>query len=106
MIVAVGPDAGRIEQEIGAHDTHAAGRFRKPLVPADANAKVSEPGLPDLEAGVALARIDLLKASGRTHRYMRFPIDAELPPIVIDHHDRVVVRVVGAFENVDRKSVV
>nr|GFD11177.1 hypothetical protein [Tanacetum cinerariifolium] len=49
LVVRLAADGGRVEQNLGTEQRHAARRLRKPLVPADAHADFRVTRVPDLE---------------------------------------------------------
>ena len=95
-------DRGRIEQQFGAHQRHRARAFRKPLVPADADADACMAGIPDAEPGVARAEIGLLLVAGPVGD-VGLAVGAEDRSVRVDDRDAVEVGVVGLLEKADRQ---
>jgi len=95
-------DRRRVEQDLGALEGHGAGGLGEPLVPADADADRRVRRAPDAEAGVAGIEIELLLIA-RAVGNVRLAIEPELPAVGVDHHQRVVVGIVGPLEEADRQ---
>src|SRR5439155_16389482 len=101
-VLRLGADRRRIEQQLGALQRHRAGAFREPLVPADADAEPAIGGAQGAKAGIAGIEVAfplMALAVGN----VRLAIEPELPAVGVDHHQRVVVGVVGALEEADRQ---
>src|SRR3990170_6705075 len=63
-VLRLGADRRRIEKDLCSKQRHRARRLRKPLVPADRNAKRAEARLPGLESGVARREVEFLVVTG------------------------------------------
>src|SRR5690606_32475579 len=79
-----------------------AGAFGKPLIPANAKSDAATGGIPNFEAGIARREVEFFLIAAAV-RNMRFPVYAELAAIGVDHHNSVIVRIAGTFENADRQ---
>src|SRR5689334_6436447 len=86
-----GADGGRVEEDLRAHQHHRARRLRIPLVPAypDAERRLVW-AVPDLEAGVAGAEVELLLVTGAVGD-VALAIDAGDLPVRPDHGEAVVM---------------
>ena len=100
-IIGFGADRGRIEQHLRAHQRHAAGRFRIPLVPADADADRAVAGVPHLEAAIAGAEI-IFFLIARPVGDMALAIDAHDLALVVDHGERIIIMLAIALEKAGR----
>src|SRR5690606_39278536 len=88
VVMRLGADGGRVEQDLRPLQHHGAGGLGVPLVPADADADAAEARVPDLEAGVAGAAVVLLLIAG-TVRNVALAIDAHQFAVGVDHHQAV-----------------
>ncbi|MNE17770.1 hypothetical protein D3C80_1107640 [compost metagenome] len=102
LVVRLTTDGGRVEQDFSAHQRHAAGALREPLVPADADTDFGVTGLPHLEAGIARVEVVLLVVA-RAIRDMGFTINPEVAAVGVDDRDAVEARAPGQFEVADRQ---
>src|SRR5690606_10288685 len=93
-IMRLAADGGRVEQQLGAHQRHAARAFGEPLVPADAHADLGVAGLPDLEAAVARIEVVLLVVAGAI-RDVALAVDAEQAAVGVEDRDAVEARAAG-----------
>ena len=98
-VLRLGADSSRIEQHIRAHQSHRAGRLRKPLIPADADAKAALPRIPYAKAGIPRAEVELFLIA-RTIGNVALAIDTQGCAICIDHHNGVEIE--RAFLLIDR----
>ena len=78
-----------VKYHIRAHESHAAGAFRKPLIPAYTDADLSEAGVPDLEAGVAGREVEFFLIE-LIIRNVSFAVYAEYGAVCVYHCNAVV----------------
>ena len=102
MVVRLTADGSRIEQQLRAHQGHAARALGEPLIPANTHANPGIAGLPDLEAGVARVEVILLVITGAI-RNMTLAVDAEVAAVGINDRDAVEARATGQLEEADRQ---
>src|SRR5690606_23787533 len=101
-VMRLAADGGGIEQQFGAHQRHAAGSFREPLVPADGYTDLRIAGVPDLEAAVAGVEVVLLVVAGAV-RDVTLAVDAQQRAVGIDDGDGVEAGAPGQLEEADRQ---
>ena len=90
LLLRLGADGGWVKQDVRPHQHHRPGGFRIPLVPANADADPGIASVPDLEPGVAGAKIEFLLIA-RSVRDMTLAVDPHDRAAVIDHGERVVM---------------
>ncbi len=90
-------DRGWIQQQFRAGKRHAARRFRKPLIPANAGTDRAVLRFPDDEPGVARREIMLFLIAGAV-RDMALAVVAEHGAIGIDHRQRIEKGIARALE--------
>ncbi len=101
-VVRLAADGGRVEQQFGAHQRHAARGFGEPLIPADGHADLGVAGVPHLEAGVARVEVVLLVVAGAI-RNVALAVDAEQLAVGIDDGDGIEAGASGQLEEADRQ---
>src|SRR4029078_9250627 len=91
-----------IEEDLGAHEHHGAGRFRIPLIPADADAERRHVrAVPDLETSVAGAEVELLFIT-RAVGDVALTVDSGDSSVWPYHRERIVVVWTVEFEEAGR----
>src|SRR5437899_12868461 len=83
-ILRLRSDGCGIQQDFRAEKRHAAGAFRKPLVPADSGADPTMGRRPDSEAGIAGIEIELLLVAGAVGN-VRFAVKTQFAAVGVDH---------------------
>ncbi|MNM81882.1 hypothetical protein D3C81_938970 [compost metagenome] len=102
-VLRFGADRRRIEQQLGAHQRHAAGSLRIPLIPTDADANLRVTRLPHFKPGIPRIKIKLLLIP-RSVRDMALAVTSEDLAVGVDHGQRVVTGVVLFLIEADRKN--
>ena len=81
-------DSGRIEQDFSTLNGHASCCFRKPLIPADADADGSETCFKDLESRIPGSEIEFFLIK-MVVRDMSLAVNAKNGSVCINHGNRV-----------------
>ena len=101
-VVRLAADGGRVEQQLGTEQRHAARGLGEPLVPADAHADLGVAGIPDLEAGIAWVEVVLLVVAGAI-RDVALAVHADVAAVGVEDGDAVEAGTAGTLVEADRQ---